>query len=102
MASRQINYRITEGPVSEIIHGRGTSLVNEHTASAGEMLAAFAEEMLCHNVGTKTAADFAECSTLRLFRQNPWIAVLLISHAGKTDRKVNVTPSSAELLPTTL
>ena len=46
---------ITEGLGQRRFHGRVVLLVNEHTASAGEMVAAFAEENnLATIVGTKT------------------------------------------------
>lgn len=47
---------VTEGLGPQPFHGRVVILVNEHTASAGEMIAAFAEENnLAMIVGTKTA-----------------------------------------------
>ena len=46
---------VTEGLGARRFHGRVVLLVNEHTASAGEMVAAFAEENhLATIVGTKT------------------------------------------------
>ena len=46
---------VTEGLGSRKFHGRVVLLVNEHTASAGEMVSAFAEENnLAIMVGTKT------------------------------------------------
>jgi C-terminal processing protease CtpA/Prc len=46
---------VTEGLGDRRFHGRVVLLVNEHTASAGEMVAAFAEENnLATIVGTKT------------------------------------------------
>ena len=46
---------VTEGLGQRRFHGRVVLLVNEHTASAGEMVAAFAEENnLATIVGTKT------------------------------------------------
>src|SRR5580658_6425720 len=46
---------VTEGLGPQKFHGRVAILVNEHTASAGEMVAAFAEEnQLATIVGTKT------------------------------------------------
>jgi len=46
---------VTEGLGERRFHGRIVLLVNEHTASAGEMVAAFAEENnLATIVGTKT------------------------------------------------
>lgn len=47
---------VTEGLGPQTFHGRVVILVNEHTASAGEMIAAFAQENdLATIVGTKTA-----------------------------------------------
>src|SRR5438552_17285838 len=47
---------VTEGLGPQKFHGRVAILVNEHTASAGEMLAAFAEETeLATIVGKKTS-----------------------------------------------
>jgi carboxyl-terminal processing protease len=46
---------VTEGLGARCFHGRVVLLVNEHTASAGEMVSAFAEENnLATIVGTKT------------------------------------------------
>src|SRR3984893_4588934 len=46
---------VTEGLGPQRFHGRVVILVNEHTASAGEMVAAFAEEnQLATILGTKT------------------------------------------------
>jgi C-terminal processing protease CtpA/Prc len=46
---------VTEGLGQRRFHGRVVLLVNEHTASAGEMVSAFAEENnLATIVGTKT------------------------------------------------
>src|SRR5256885_9459151 len=46
---------VTEGFGPQKFHGRVVILVNEHTASAGEMVAAFAEEnQLATVIGTKT------------------------------------------------
>lgn len=46
---------VTEGLGAQRFHGRVVILVNEHTSSAGEMVAAFAEEnQLATIVGTKT------------------------------------------------
>jgi C-terminal processing protease CtpA/Prc len=46
---------VTEGLGQQRFHGRVVLLVNEHTASAGEMVSAFAEENnLATIVGTKT------------------------------------------------
>ena len=57
---------VTEGLGPQPFHGRVVILVNEHTASAGEMLAAFAEEnSLATIVGTKTAGRLLSGSTFR-------------------------------------
>src|SRR5208282_333529 len=57
---------VTEGLGAQPFHGRVVILVNEHTASAGEMLAAFAEENgLATIVGTKTAGRLLSGSTFR-------------------------------------
>src|SRR2546426_708336 len=57
---------VTEGLGPQKFHGRVAILVNEHTASAGEMLAAFAEENgLATIVGTKTAARLLSGSTFK-------------------------------------
>src|SRR5207248_2093831 len=55
---------VTEGLGPQRFHGRVVILVNEHTASAGEMLAAFAEEnQLATIVGAKTAGRLLSGST---------------------------------------
>ena len=57
---------VTEGLGAQPFHGRVVILVNEHTASAGEMLAAFAEENgLATIVGTRTAGRLLSGSTFR-------------------------------------
>src|SRR5208283_4982384 len=57
---------VTEGLGAQRFHGRVVILVNEHTASAGEMAAAFAEEnQLATIVGTKTAGRLLSGSTFR-------------------------------------
>jgi C-terminal processing protease CtpA/Prc len=57
---------VTEGFGPQKFHGRVVILVNEHTASAGEMVAAFAEENgLATIVGTKTAARLLSGSTFK-------------------------------------
>jgi carboxyl-terminal processing protease len=57
---------VTEGLGPQKFHGRVVILVNEHTASAGEMLAAFAEEnKLATIVGVKTAGRLLSGSTFR-------------------------------------
>jgi C-terminal processing protease CtpA/Prc len=51
---------VTEGLGQRRFHGRMVLLLNEHTASAGEMVAAFAEENhLATIVGTKTPGPVA-------------------------------------------
>jgi C-terminal processing protease CtpA/Prc len=58
---------VTEGLGPQKFHGRVVILVNEHTASAGEMLAAFAEENnLARIVGVKTAGRLLSGSTFRV------------------------------------
>jgi len=57
---------VTEGFGPQRFHGRVVILVNEHTASAGEMLAAFTEENnLATIVGVKTAGRLLSGSTFR-------------------------------------
>jgi len=57
---------VTEGLGPQKFHGHVVILVNEHTASAGEMVAAFAEENgLATIVGTKTAARLLSGSTFK-------------------------------------
>ena len=57
---------VTEGLGPQRFHGRVVILVNEHTASAGEMLAAFAEEnSLATIVGAKTAGRLLSGTTFR-------------------------------------
>lgn len=57
---------VTEGLGPQKFHGRVVILVNEHTASAGEMLAAFAgENGLATIIGTKTAARLLSGSTFK-------------------------------------
>lgn len=57
---------VTEGLGPQKFHGRVVILVNEHTASAGEMLASFAEENnLATIVGVKTAGRLLSGSTFR-------------------------------------
>ncbi len=52
---------VTEGLGQRRFHGRVVLMVNEHTASAGEMVSAFAEENnLATIVGTKTPGRLAE------------------------------------------
>lgn len=57
---------VTEGLGPQKFHGRVVILVNEHTASAGEMLASFAEENnLATIVGVKTAGRLLSGSIFR-------------------------------------
>ncbi len=57
---------VSEGLGPQRFHGRVVILVNEHTASAGEMVAAFAAENgLATIVGTKTAARLLSGSTFK-------------------------------------
>jgi carboxyl-terminal processing protease len=58
---------VTEGLGQRRFQGRIVILVNEHTASAGEMVAAFAEENnLALIVGTKTPGRFLSGSAFRV------------------------------------
>lgn len=58
---------VTEGLGSQRFHGRVVILVNEHTSSAGEMVAAFAEEnRLATIVGTKTPGRLLSGRTFRI------------------------------------
>jgi carboxyl-terminal processing protease len=58
---------VTEGLGERRFHGRVVLLVNEHTASAGEMVAAFAEENnLATIVGTKTPGRLLSGSAFRV------------------------------------
>jgi carboxyl-terminal processing protease len=58
---------VTEGLGSQPFHGRVVILVNEHSASASEMIAAFAiEKKLATIVGTKTPGRLLTGSTFRL------------------------------------
>ncbi|HVS87973.1 MAG TPA: S41 family peptidase [Candidatus Acidoferrum sp.] len=58
---------VTEGLGPQRFHGRVVILVNEHTASAGEMVAAFAEEnQLATIVGTKTPGRLLSGTTFRV------------------------------------
>ena len=58
---------VTEGLGSCRFHGRIVILVNEHTSSAGEMVAAFAEENgLATVVGTKTPGRLLSGRTFRV------------------------------------
>lgn len=57
---------VTEGLGPQRFHGRVVILVNQHTASAGEMLAAFAEENgLGTIVGTKTPGRLLSGTTFK-------------------------------------
>jgi carboxyl-terminal processing protease len=58
---------VTEGLGPQKFHGRVVILVNEHTASAGEMVAAFAEEnRLATIIGTKTPGRLLSGTTFRV------------------------------------
>ena len=58
---------VTEGLGERRFHGRIVLLVNEHTASAGEMVAAFAEENnLATIVGTKTPGRLLSGSAFKV------------------------------------
>ncbi len=58
---------VTEGLGAQRFHGRIVILVNEHTASAGEMVAAFAEEnRLATIVGTKTPGRLLSGTTFKV------------------------------------
>ena len=58
---------VTEGLGSQRFHGRVVILVNEHTSSAGEMVAAFAEEnRLATIVGKKTPGRLLSGRTFRV------------------------------------
>lgn len=58
---------VTEGFGSQRFHGRVVILVNEHTSSAGEMVAAFAEENgLATIVGAKTPGRLLSGRTFRV------------------------------------
>jgi carboxyl-terminal processing protease len=57
---------VTEGLGPQRFHGRVVILVNEHTSSAGEMVAAFAQENgLATIVGTKTAGRLLSGSAFK-------------------------------------
>ena len=58
---------VTEGLGKRRFHGRVVLLVNEHTASAGEMVAAFAQEnKLAMIVGTKTPGRLLSGSAFKV------------------------------------
>jgi C-terminal processing protease CtpA/Prc len=58
---------VTEGLGARRFHGRVVVLVNEHTASAGEMVSAFAEENnLATIVGTKTSGRLLSGRTFKV------------------------------------
>lgn len=60
---------VTEGLGERKFHGRVVLLVNEHTASAGEMVSAFAEENnLAVIVGTKTPGRLLSGSAFKVGR----------------------------------
>src|SRR5207249_1425563 len=88
---------VTEGLGPQRFHGRVVILVNEHTASAGEMVAAFAEEnRLATIVGTKTAGRLLSGTT---FRAGSGYIVSLpvadyLTWQGRLIEGKGVTPSS--------
>ncbi len=94
---------VTEGLGPQKFQGHVVILVNEHTASAGEMVAAFAEEDgLATIVGTKTAARLLSGSTFKA--GSDYIVGLpvaaYLTWQGKLIEGKGVTPSvSVELLP---
>jgi C-terminal processing protease CtpA/Prc len=94
---------VTEGLGAQKFHGRVVILANEHTASAGEMLAAFAQENgLATIVGTKTAARLLSGSTFKA--GSGYILGLpvaaYLTWQGKLIEGKGVTPSiPAELSP---
>jgi len=58
---------VTEGLGPQRFHGRVVILVNEHTSSAGEMVAAFAQEnSLATIIGTKTAGRLLSGATFKV------------------------------------
>ncbi len=60
---------VTEGLGQQRFHGRVVLLVNEHTASAGEMVSAFAEETsLATIVGTKAPGRLLSGSAYKVGR----------------------------------
>ena len=94
---------VIEGLGPQKFHGRVAILVNEHTARAGEMLAAFAgENGLATTVGTKTATRLLSGST---FKAGSGYIVGLpvaayLTWQGKLIEGKGVTPSvSVELSP---
>jgi len=97
---------VTEGLGPQKFHGRVVILVNEHTASAGEMFAAFAEENnLATIVGIKTAGRLLSGSTFRA--GEGYIVVLpvaaYLTWQGRLIEGKGVTPSiPVELLPDNL
>ena len=81
---------VTEGFGPQKFHGRVVVLVNEHTASAGEMVAAFAEENgLATIVGTKTPGRLLSGSAFKAgFGYIVGLASCCLSDMGrKTDRR---------------
>jgi carboxyl-terminal processing protease len=63
---------VTEGFGSQRFHGRAVILVNEHTSSAGEMVAAFAaENRLATIIGAKAPGRLLSGRTFRVPRISP-------------------------------
>jgi carboxyl-terminal processing protease len=93
---------VTEGLGPQKFHGRVMILVNEHTASAGEMVAAFAEENgLATIVGAKTAGRLLSGST---FKAGSGYIVGLpvaayLTWQGRLIEGKGVTPSVSVQLP---
>ena len=93
---------VTEGLGPQKFHGRVVILVNEHTASAGEMVAAFAEENgLATIVGKKTPGRLLSGTT---FRVKPGYILGLpvaayLTWQGRLIEGQGVTPSVPVELP---
>jgi hypothetical protein len=94
---------VTEGLGPQRFHGRVVILVNEHTASAGEMVAAFAEEnQLATIVGVKTPGRLLSGTTFRV--GSGYILGLpvaaYLTWQGKLIESKGITPAvSVELSP---
>ena len=80
---------VTEGFGAQKFHGRVIILVNEHTASAGEMVAAFAEENnLATIIGTKTPGRLLSGSAFKAgFGYIVGLPVAASVRAGQVDRR---------------
>jgi C-terminal processing protease CtpA/Prc len=89
---------VTEGLGPKRFHGRVVILVNEHTASAGEMVATFAQEnSLATIVGTKTARRLLSGSAFKAgfgYMVGLPVAAHLTREGGLIEGK-GVTPSVA-------